>query len=663
MNQSPTCPDAHDLRRFACGQTAGPDAERITRHVQHCARCRGILSCPQTETLAAPSDSPPPGEEEPTAGCPLPGIAGPPLDFLAPPQAPDEIGWLGGYRIRKVLGQGGMGLVFLAEDVHLQRPVALKVLLPRLAEEPQHRQRFLREARAAAGLHCDHVVTIYQVGEDRGLPFLAMELLRGEPLDRWLKRGQRPAVPQVLRLGKEIALGLAAAHDKGLIHRDIKPGNVWLEAPKGRVKILDFGLARPAQDEQTVTRPGLIVGTPAYMSPEQARAETMDPRSDLFSLGCVLYELLAGKRPFQGPTTMAQLAALLVDEPPALTAANPETPAELAELVQRLMKKKPTDRPASARAAADALQGLERTWVARTALSATANLAPSVPAPEQPSAFVGTEATLPGADADDTDPPPPAGKSSPARRRPKAPRGRQAKALPWGRIAAVGGGCFLLALGVVIGVVLLSRPTTGTVELLSEDRNVRVVVENNGQWVATLDGGSSRAELPAGEYQLRLAPGAPWLQLAPDRLAVTRGETFVVNVRRREHHPGEGPHHHPPGKEPFGPPKGGPPPPPRGTVELHSDDWKVRVVVERKGQRLATLDAGSRRVELPAGEYWLRLERGIPWLEVVPDRLTVNPGANVRVSVRRRERRPGEGPRPPPPGKGPFPPPGQGSPR
>ena len=162
---------------------------------------------------------------------------------LGPPQRPDEIGRLGAYRVLKAVGRGGMGVVYQAEDITLKRLVALKVMLPRLAADPTSRQRFLREARAMAAVHHDHIAAIYQVGEEKGIPYIAMEFFQGTPLDKWLKQGHKPTVAQVLRIGREIAEALAAAHALGLIHRDIKPGNIWLDSSHGeRVKILDFGL-------------------------------------------------------------------------------------------------------------------------------------------------------------------------------------------------------------------------------------------------------------------------------------------------------------------------------------------------------------------------------------------------------------------------------------
>ena len=154
-----------------------------------------------------------------------------------------------------------MGVVFRAEDPQLLRPVALKAMLPALAVSESARQRFVREAQAAAAIRHDHIVSVYQVGEDRGVPYLAMEFLEGEPIDKRLHRQRKPLTAEVIRVGREIALGLAAAHKRGLVHRDIKPANIWLEAETGRVKILDFGRARAATEGGKLTQLGAIVGT------------------------------------------------------------------------------------------------------------------------------------------------------------------------------------------------------------------------------------------------------------------------------------------------------------------------------------------------------------------------------------------------------------------
>ncbi len=268
--------------------------------------------------------------------------------ILTPAVSEGELGWLAHYRVLKVLGHGGMGAVFQAEDSHLQRIVALKVILPQFAASTLARDRFLREARACAALKNDHIVTIYQVGQDRDIPFLAMEYLQGQTLEDRLRETGPVAPAEVIRIGREMLTGLTAAHAQGLIHRDVKPANVWLEAPLGRVKLLDFGLARAARSSGGLTQTGSIVGTPEYMSPEQARGEPLDARTDLFSVGAVLYSVCAGQSPFSGSSVMAILTSLAVDTPRPLGEIRYDIPAELTQLIGRLLEKKPADRPGSA---------------------------------------------------------------------------------------------------------------------------------------------------------------------------------------------------------------------------------------------------------------------------------------------------------------------------
>jgi WD40 repeat protein/serine/threonine protein kinase len=281
-------------------------------------------------------------------------------DFLAPAQAPDEIGRLGPYRVLQVLGAGGMGVVFKAEDPQLQRLVALKAMLPGLATSGSAKQRFLREARAAAALKHDHIVTIHQVGEDRGAPFLAMEFLEGEPLDKLLERERTLPLAEVLRIGREIADGLHAAHERGLTHRDIKPANVWLEGKRARVKILDFGLARGSADDAQLTQQGAIVGTPAYMAPEQAQGKSIGPRCDLFSLGCVLYRMATGEPPFRGTDTISTLLAVATENPMPPQELEPRLPPALSKLIMSLLAKEPDDRPASAQVVVETLDRIAR---------------------------------------------------------------------------------------------------------------------------------------------------------------------------------------------------------------------------------------------------------------------------------------------------------------
>ncbi len=299
-----------------------------------------------------------------TAGA-VPSGSGSDTGFLSPPQARGELGRLAHYRVVRQLGAGGMGVVFEAEDTTLSRPVALKVMKGAASDSAAARERFVREAKAAAAVKHDHIVTIYQVGEDRGTLFIALEYLKGVPLDQYLARTPRPPLAVAVRVARQVADGLAGAHARGLVHRDIKPANVWLEAPKGRVKILDFGLARAAADDTHLTREGAVVGTPQYMAPEQARGAAVDHRTDLWSLGVLLYRMCTGEQPFKGATTMAVLTALAVDTPPPVREKNPAVPAELADLIHALLSRDPAGRPASAAVTSDLLRRVERDLAAK----------------------------------------------------------------------------------------------------------------------------------------------------------------------------------------------------------------------------------------------------------------------------------------------------------
>ncbi len=305
------------------------------------------------------------------------------------------------YHIVRLLGQGGMGKVYEAEDMKLQRTVALKVMLPDLTALLPCRERFLREARSMAAVRNDHVVTIYEVGQADEIPYLAMEFLQGQALETWLRANEVPGIGDIVRIGKQIATGLGAAQACGLIHRDIKPGNIWLEAPSGRVKILDFGLARPAQAASGLTEVGDVIGTPHYMSPEQARGETVDGRSDLFSLGVVLYQLCTRQLPFRGKTMTAVLTALATAQPTPIRDLNPDVPPALADLIMRLLAKDPAERPQTAACIIDDLRAIEG-GLADTASALGERSAPMAPSKTPtlgPDAFTNTLADAPAAPA------------------------------------------------------------------------------------------------------------------------------------------------------------------------------------------------------------------------------------------------------------------------
>lgn len=277
---------------------------------------------------------------------------------FGPPIVEGDLGQLGKYRILKKLGRGGMGEVYLAFDSRLQRKIALKIMLPSAASNTTAKDRFLREARAAAQISSDYVVGIYEADEIDGLPYIALQFLQGYPLDEYLNKKGTPRLSSSLRIMRETALGLAAAHKLGFIHRDIKPANIWLEAPHGRVKILDFGLAKALEsnDANELTRTGMIMGTPAYMAPEQGMGNKIDARADLFSLGCVLYRLATGKLPFDKPTLMGTLAAIATEDPIPAEQINPEVRPELGDLIRRMLAKKPENRPKDATEVANELE-------------------------------------------------------------------------------------------------------------------------------------------------------------------------------------------------------------------------------------------------------------------------------------------------------------------
>jgi serine/threonine protein kinase len=430
--------------------------------VGRCPWCQGAVpftpTDPRTQTYLGHAETG--GSAPATTHTYSPQIGGgKPLDtsFLAPPEQPDEIGRLGLYRILARLGSGGMGVVFRAEEPELKREVALKVMLPHLASNPTWKARFVREARAQAAVQHDHVVTIHRVDEDHGVAFIVMPLLKGQTLGAALKQNPRPPLKEVLRIGREMAEGLAAAHEAGLIHRDIKPSNVWLDGRRRAVKILDFGLARAAEGTELADAPahssvstdgsvefdltvqGAVVGTPTYMSPEQARGDKVDSRTDLFSLGTVLYQMATGTVPFLGATTRAILNAVEQITPPPPSAIVPTLPVSLSDLILRLLEKKVGDRPQSAEQVAEELRELE------TACAAIANLvALPVPAENDPWSDL------------DTDEPGSASDVIPTRRPIRAPEPRPARM--WVVVlASVAAACVLVGL---VGAVVLKLTRT-----------------------------------------------------------------------------------------------------------------------------------------------------------------------------------------------------------
>jgi WD40 repeat protein len=316
------------------------------------------------------------------------GLPGP-FPFLRP--ADGALGRFGDYLVLRVLGSGGMGVVFLARDLTLDREVALKVIDPAAARDDITRRYFLREARVMAALEHENVVPVYRAGEIDGVLFLAMPVLRGRTLEAWLAASDARPLRDVLRIGREVAEGLAAVHAKGIVHRDLKPANVWLAearneeptAPSPRafdgVKLLDFGLARPLAADGRLTARDFVVGTPGYLAPELIQGDTPTPACDLFGLGALLYHCFAGAPPFGGATPAVAMLATLAAPAAELADRVPGLPEPVAELVMSLLHKDPAHRPPSARAVADRLAELERD----PHCAATAVVVPARPKPEE----------------------------------------------------------------------------------------------------------------------------------------------------------------------------------------------------------------------------------------------------------------------------------------
>jgi formylglycine-generating enzyme required for sulfatase activity/serine/threonine protein kinase len=483
-----------------CGNTVTIRADHADETVQ-CAACRrdvaidvfGTFQPSQIDSRLTEETTPPSGERRSRHSD---------YEFLAPAQSAGELGRLGPYRVLEVLGAGGMGVVFKAEDPALARIVALKVMLPSATDSAAAKERFLREARMAAALDHDHVVRIFQVGEDRGVPFLAMEFLKGESLEDRLKRDGRIPIGEAVRIGREVADGLAVAHQHGLIHRDIKPANVWMEkrlvrrkdgstdAPDrapARVKILDFGLARGSGDA-TLTQVGAILGTPSYMPLEQARGDRVDIRCDLYSLGVVLYRMVTGELPFKGNNTLSVLAALVTKTATEPRKINPNVPVRLNDLLMRLLSKNAEDRPARAEEVYGALSEIEETLgepLSAVEPARNTSIAPPVPNP------------LP----------------------------RRERSRRWPLVALCLG---FAAAAIVCGIVVFWPTPHGTVRIESDDPNVEITFDEAGP---TIKGTSkSPISLTPGPHGLFVKRGD--FEFVADRFEIKNGDTVTLKVER-----------------------------------------------------------------------------------------------------------------------------------
>ncbi len=385
MTNQQKCPPTKHLQALIAGTLAENDETAVAAHLANCETCQS-----QIETIAAPaefkanvaqwlSDSAEHSDSlstiianaeadiressrELTMGQPTVYVTGNSLEdsvlsgdarqkrgyadvekWLESDDHPAAIGRLGQFRLTEFIGRGGMGAVFKADDLKLQREVALKVLSPELASNEGACERFLREARAIAAINHDNIVTIHAVGEDAALPYFVMEYVHGHSLQEHLDRRGQLKDSETTRIARHVAKGLAAAHAKGIIHRDIKPANILIQKDSKRAKLTDFGLARAGGDG-SLTSAGMLVGTPAFLPPEALEEKEIDERSDLFSLGVTFYRAVTGKLPFEGPTPFATMQRVAKTEFTSLRELVPDISAELRDIINSLLQRDPDQR-------------------------------------------------------------------------------------------------------------------------------------------------------------------------------------------------------------------------------------------------------------------------------------------------------------------------------
>ncbi|MDA0591553.1 MAG: bifunctional serine/threonine-protein kinase/formylglycine-generating enzyme family protein [Planctomycetota bacterium] len=423
-----------------------------------------------------------------------------PLGYLEPSSRDDSLGRLGHYEILEVVGRGAFGTVLRAFDEKLHRIVAIKVLAPEMAATSPARKRFLREARSSAAVRHENVVSIYAV-EDEPIPYLVMEYIPGQTLQQRLNGTGPLDLEEVLRLGKQIADGLAAAHAQGLIHRDIKPGNILLDTSvDNHVKITDFGLARAA-DDASMTQSGMIAGTPLYMAPEQAQGQKLDQRADLFSFGSVLYQMLSGRPPFRAPNTVAVLKRVVDDAPRPIQEIIPEVPDWICELIGHLHAKNPDERYISAKQVSDVL--------AQCLVDVQEGRRPQVPAPDNAETVLRPALT----------------------RQPWDEKRTSKKLLP--RIAAVVALLFVsLGLTEATSVTNLSSTVirmlygSGTLVIEIDDPSATVAI--NGEQVTIRGAGVDELTLSPGKYRVEAVKDGQTVR--QELVSITRNGRSVVRL-------------------------------------------------------------------------------------------------------------------------------------
>ncbi len=530
------CPQSETLANYVLGTMDAAEMQNLERHMLECQAC-----CDQAETLnprdevtksfGLPKKGQGPDEEvvnnliervakfrsaaSETCSIQISDETNPihdqnsldvsPTDLLSPPSGPDELGRLGDYRILKILGSGGMGFVFLAEDERLRRRVALKVMKPLEARKKGAKDRFLREARATAAVDHDNVIAIHQVGEDRGIPFIAMPMLQGASLKTILERDKRLSQRTAVSICRQAAAGLFAAHRTGLIHRDIKPDNLWIESTKGRLKILDFGLVRDMGNDEGLTMQGTVLGTPSYMSPEQASGEAVDHRSDLFSLGAVLYQMLSGVSPYAASTLTATLLNVARAQPTPIETLVGGLDPDLAKLVTKLNARDPKDRPQSADEVVTALEKIGARLASQRSASQAAS-SESVVKTTQPIAI---PSILPSAQVKR---PISLNRPLPAKKPPKT---------PWGKISMAGAA----AAAFLFAITFFVRIGEYDVQITLDDPAIALKIDGED---VLIDDGKAITRLSAGSHKLLVQRDG--FLTATDEFTVSKDGKNIIHV-------------------------------------------------------------------------------------------------------------------------------------
>ena len=512
MKQSVPCPDKDQLIDYLQGRIAEERLPELESHFESCVSCEETfqdLNAHDTfsgliEQAMDNSAGPDPTELEFVEGL-IQQIQGVSQSFrkklyaderaaevirqLPASEKIEHLGKLGVYEVESLLGLGSTGVVFRAFDTQLQRPVALKVLRPSLGGTAK--ERFLAEARTVASIDHPHVVTIYQVGEENELAFIAMKWIAGETLEERFSRVAFLQEDEIVELARQIGQGLEAAHSRNLIHRDIKPANVWLSSDTNAATLLDFGLARIADDDPRLSTTGMLAGTPHFMSPEQSKGLELDGRSDLFGLGCLLYRTSTGKLPFGGGGVLATLQSIQNETQTCPVELNPHLSEDFSDLVMCLLEKQPANRPDNVNDFVKALGQPKTAW----------SFAPPSPARQ----------TV---------------------RKLERPAG-VSKRTPWTLWTAI----TILSFFVVMGMFFLGpdvvRIATNQGELIiqTNDKAIKIEVLSNGKVVRIIDTQTEQSiNIRSGVYQFQVSDSRNGFRVSPHELEMTRGGKKVLSV-------------------------------------------------------------------------------------------------------------------------------------